>query len=161
MSPSPFGVEQILRNRYVSGDMYTSIGPVLIAVNPYTQLVKGGKGIYAPGVRDYYHRKVRGGVLTVYVFRSSGGALLMGVVGRGGNLLYDVFFFTIVFQRCTCWAGFEGGLDLDCTYILMLRTYCTLRYVTLRTYVRLCGGFVVVCVCGAFGKNQTNGVVSL
>lgn len=38
--------------------MYTSIGPVLIAVNPYKQLSKGGKGIYASGVRDYYHRKV-------------------------------------------------------------------------------------------------------
>lgn len=53
-----WGLEQTLRNRYVSGDMYTSIGPVLIAVNPYKQLAKGGKGIYAPGVRDYYHRKV-------------------------------------------------------------------------------------------------------
>lgn len=38
--------------------MYTSIGPVLIAVNPYKQLSMGGKGIYTSGVRDYYHRKV-------------------------------------------------------------------------------------------------------
>ena len=41
--------------------MYTSIGPVLIAVNPYMQLSKGGKGIYEPGVRDYFHRKGGGG----------------------------------------------------------------------------------------------------
>lgn len=38
--------------------MYTSIGPVLIAVNPYKQLSMGGEGIYSSGVRDYYHRKV-------------------------------------------------------------------------------------------------------
>lgn len=42
----------------MSGDMYTSIGPVLIAVNPYEHLTLGGKGIYTSGVRDYYHRKV-------------------------------------------------------------------------------------------------------
>lgn len=51
--------EKVLRNRYMSGDMYTSIGPVLIAVNPYKRLEKGGEGIYAAGVADYYHRKVR------------------------------------------------------------------------------------------------------
>lgn len=42
--------------------MYTSIGPVLIAVNPYKQLTMGGEGIYSAGVRDYYHRKVSGWV---------------------------------------------------------------------------------------------------
>lgn len=58
--PRPFhNNKQVLRNRYLSGDMYTSIGPVLIAVNPYKQLEKGGKGIYTAGVADYYHRKVR------------------------------------------------------------------------------------------------------
>lgn len=49
---------QVLRTRCEKGDMYTSIGPVLIAVNPYKQLSMGGKGIYTSGVRDYYHRKV-------------------------------------------------------------------------------------------------------
>ncbi len=51
-------LHQVLRNRYERGEMYTSIGPVLIAVNPYKQLSMGGKGIYTSGVRDYYHRKV-------------------------------------------------------------------------------------------------------
>ena len=56
---------QVLRNRYEkNADMYTSVGPVLIAVNPYKQLEKGGKGIYSEGVRDYYHRKV--GTITLY-----------------------------------------------------------------------------------------------
>lgn len=54
---TPFFI-QTLRNRHLSGDMYTSIGPVLIAVNPYQLLSKGGQSIYAAGVADYYHRKV-------------------------------------------------------------------------------------------------------
>lgn len=77
--------------------MYTSVGPVLIAVNPYKQLEKGGKGIYSSGVRDYYHRKV-----FLRVRRPVPGRVLMLLyVGRKSSPrgLYVLMLFLAFFPR--------------------------------------------------------------
>lgn len=49
-------VEKILHARLLRMDMYTSIGPVLIAVNPYRILEKGGISIYNEEVAYHYQR---------------------------------------------------------------------------------------------------------
>mmetsp|Transcript_26235 Transcript_26235/g.38878 ORF Transcript_26235/g.38878 Transcript_26235/m.38878 type:complete len:1321 (+) Transcript_26235:88-4050(+) len=49
-------VESILNARYDRDDMYTSIGPVLIAVNPYRLIFKGDQPIYAEDVARHYYK---------------------------------------------------------------------------------------------------------
>ena len=49
------GIAETLTKRNSSEDMYTSIGPVLIAVNPYQQLQKAGDSIYATQVARHYY----------------------------------------------------------------------------------------------------------
>mmetsp|Transcript_15776 Transcript_15776/g.23714 ORF Transcript_15776/g.23714 Transcript_15776/m.23714 type:complete len:1310 (+) Transcript_15776:128-4057(+) len=49
-------VATILRSRFDNDDMYTSIGPVLIAVNPYRLIMKGGQSIYSEDVTKHYYK---------------------------------------------------------------------------------------------------------
>jgi myosin heavy subunit len=52
-------IVQVLSTRFMKGDMYTSVGKVLVAVNPYQQLQKGGESIYAEGVARHYFSQDR------------------------------------------------------------------------------------------------------
>ena len=45
-----------LKRRYQNEEMYTYIGPVLIAINPYKILQKGGMSIYDPEVMSVYKK---------------------------------------------------------------------------------------------------------
>jgi myosin-1 len=46
----------VLGRRFQNNEMYTSIGPVLIAVNPYQKLIKGGMSIYAPEFALHFYQ---------------------------------------------------------------------------------------------------------
>ena len=53
---SSSAITKELSQRYRSGEMYTCIGPVLIAINPYKLLTKQGS-IYRESVARYYYDK--------------------------------------------------------------------------------------------------------
>ena len=52
------GIAAELGARSRRGEMYTSIGDTLIAVNPYTTLTKGGRSIYDERVALHYQEAV-------------------------------------------------------------------------------------------------------
>lgn len=45
----------VLKQRFSRGDIYTAIGPVLVAINPYQQLSKGGLHTTDKAVASLYH----------------------------------------------------------------------------------------------------------
>jgi hypothetical protein len=46
----------VLHARYDNDDMYTGIGPVLLAMNPYKQISKQGVSIYDASIAKYYYQ---------------------------------------------------------------------------------------------------------
>merc|ERR1719487_2242718 len=48
-------VERVLSARYANEDMYTSVGPVLIAMNPYRLIFKADQPIYSEDVAKHYY----------------------------------------------------------------------------------------------------------
>ena len=49
-------IVDVLKRRYAKDEMYTYIGPVLIAVNPYKIIKKNGSSIYDLGVMSIYSK---------------------------------------------------------------------------------------------------------
>ena len=77
------GIAETLTKRNSSEDMYTSIGPVLIAVNPYQQLQKAGDSIYATQVARHYYNHEAHELAVVRVGRIQG-------IGRRRGARYHV-----------------------------------------------------------------------
>jgi myosin heavy subunit len=46
---------QVLSRRYAHDRIYTSIGPVLVALNPYKPIVAGSQSIYNDSVAWHYY----------------------------------------------------------------------------------------------------------